>query len=93
MNPLDQLTLEQVLWAVPFLFVPHLAATLIYRKYSPGVATGLLLNIPFSIYIFQRTMHEGPLTQGWFWALLIAAPFVMVLITWLFLQIGKWIAG
>lgn len=40
--------------------VPHLVATLALRKYMPGTATGLLLNVPVGLYL----LHEA-LSQGW----------------------------
>ena len=38
-------------------FVPHLASTIVLRKYSPGLATGLFLLIPVnSIILYQSVM-------------------------------------
>ena len=38
-------------------FVPHLASTIVSRKYSPGLATGLFLLIPVnSIILYQSVM-------------------------------------
>ena len=33
---------------------PHLAATIILRKYSPGTLTGLLLNLPIGLYLIFK---------------------------------------
>jgi hypothetical protein len=68
---------------------PHLVTTLRFRKYSPGVITGLLLNIPFSIYLLQRAMQEGFLTWSVFWILLVIAPFATAGLALGSLQIGK----
>ncbi len=32
------------------VFIPHLAATIVLKRYSPGLITGLLLNLPSSVY-------------------------------------------
>ena len=72
--------------------VPHLASTLRFRKYSPGVFTALLLNLPFSIYLFQRAMQEGLVSWQLFWILLAIAPFATAILILLSLQFGKWIA-
>lgn len=68
---------------------PHLVTTLRFRKYSPGIVTALLLNIPFSIYLFQRAMWEGYLSWPLFWTLLVIAPFAMIFFAYTSLQAGK----
>jgi hypothetical protein len=70
-------------------FVPHLVATIRFRLYSPGVVTAVLITIPFSIYLFQRAFAEQILTWKQFWLLLGIAPFAMVALAYVSLQIGK----
>jgi hypothetical protein len=70
-------------------FVPHLVTTIRFRLYSPGVVTAMLITLPFSIYLFQRAFAEQVLTWSQFWLLLGIAPFAMVLMAYLSLQIGK----
>lgn len=70
-------------------FVPHIAATIRFRMYSPGVVTAILLTLPFSFYLFRRALAENLLTWTEFWILLGMAPFAMVLFTFVSLQIGK----
>jgi len=40
------------------VLVPHLLATLIMTRYAPGVVTGVLLNVPVSVYLLRRGIHE-----------------------------------
>ncbi len=40
-------------------FLPHLAATIILKKYAPGLITALLLNLPLSIIIITRYINAG----------------------------------
>jgi hypothetical protein len=40
-------------------FLPHLTATLLLKKYAPGLITALLLNLPFSIIIILRYIEAG----------------------------------
>jgi hypothetical protein len=40
-------------------FLPHLAATIILKKYAPGLVTALLLNLPLSIIIILRYIDAG----------------------------------
>lgn len=73
--------------------VPHLLSTLRFRMYSPGVITAILINLPFSYYLFQRALNGGFIIWTQFWVLLALAPFVTVLTALISLQIGKWLAG
>jgi len=70
-------------------FIPHIGATIRFRRYSPGVVTATLITIPFSLYLFQRALNENVLTWNQIWILLGIAPFAMVFFTLVFLQIGK----
>lgn len=70
-------------------FVPHLATTIRFRLYSPGVVTAVLITIPFSVYLFQRAFAEGILNWGQFWLLLGIAPFAMILLIVMSIRIGK----
>ena len=40
-------------------FVPHLVATLALRRYAPGTATGLLLNLPIGAALVAAAAAEG----------------------------------
>ena len=39
--------------------LPHLSATIILKKYAPGLITALLLNLPLSIIIIARYIEAG----------------------------------
>jgi hypothetical protein len=41
------------------VFVPHLAASVVLSQYAPGVISGVLLNIPVSVYLLRRGVKEG----------------------------------
>jgi hypothetical protein len=71
------------------VFVPHLATTIRFRMYSPGVITAILITLPFSYYLFQRALHEKIINWNQFWMLLGIAPFAMVSLAFISLQIGK----
>ena len=70
-------------------FIPHIATTLRFRMYSPGVITAVLLILPFSFYLFRRAFAENILTWTQFWIMLGIAPFAAVIIALTSLQIGK----
>ena len=47
---------------------PHLAATLVMRRYMPGTATGVLLNLPLGCLLLQRAVAQdwvSPNTLAW----------------------------
>ena len=70
-------------------FLPHIAATIRFRMYSPGVITAVLIIIPFSFYLFYRAFHENILSWTQFWIMLAIAPLAMIIIAFTSLQIGK----
>jgi hypothetical protein len=73
-------------------FVPHLATTIRFRMYSPGVITAMLITLPFSYYLFQRALNENIINWNQFWMLIGIAPFAMVIFAFIALQIGKALA-
>ncbi len=73
-------------------FIPHLLTTIRFGLYSPGLVTALMITLPFSFYLFRRALTENLLTWGQFWVLLAIAPFIMVLLAFGSLQIGKALA-
>jgi len=40
------------------VFFPHLIATIILKKYAPGLITGLLLNAPLGLYILFKNINK-----------------------------------
>ena len=38
---------------------PHLIATIVLKRYAPGLVTGLLLNLPFGIVLIQKGLAAG----------------------------------
>jgi hypothetical protein len=70
-------------------FIPHIATTIRFRMYSPGVITAVLFILPFSCYLFQRALEENLLTLTQFWILLGSAPLAMVIFALVALQLGK----
>ena len=70
-------------------FVPHIATTIRFRMYSPGVITAVLIMLPFSFYLFRRAIAENILSLNQFWIMLGIAPFAVGIIAVVSLQIGK----
>jgi hypothetical protein len=70
-------------------FIPHIATTLRFRMYSPGLITAIVIVLPFSFYLFRRGFYEHILTWRHFWMLLGIAPFAMMIMTFLSLGIGQ----
>ena len=70
-------------------FVPHIATTIRFRMYSPGVISAVLIMLPFSFYLFRRAFTENILNWNQFWIMLGIAPFATAIIVLLSLQIGK----
>lgn len=92
-QPIGYLLVLEIQMALGFnAILPHLLTTLRFREYSPGVVTAVLINLPFSVYLFQRGLREGILGSEQVWAMLAFAPFVTVLAAFVSLQVGKRLA-
>jgi hypothetical protein len=44
-------------------FVPHLAAAIVLRRYAPGLATGLLVNVPVTAWLLHLSYAQGHVTM------------------------------
>jgi hypothetical protein len=55
----------QIALAIPALMAvnggTHLAQTLFLRDYSPGTVTGIMLNVPLAILLYQQAIRAGRL--------------------------------
>ena len=70
-------------------FVPHIGTPIRFRMYSPGVISATIMMLPFSFYLFRRAFDEHILNWTQFWIILGIAPFAVVIIAFISLQIGK----
>jgi len=65
-GPRSRLTALAVWLQAMFLlnvFVPHLAATLWLRRYTPGVVSAVLLNLPLSWVVLRAALREGVVSR------------------------------
>lgn len=91
-QPIGYLIVLEIQMSMAFnAIIPHLLSTLRFRMYSPGIVTAVLINLPFSFYLFQRALAEGSIVWAQFWVLLVLAPLVTVLAAAVSLQAGKWL--
>lgn len=56
------------------VFFPHVASTIALRRYAPGTATALLLNLPITIALLQKAITENWIDLKLF---LVAGPLVI----------------
>ena len=59
------------------VFIPHLLATLLMRRYAPGTVTAVLMNLPISMLLLWYGFQEDYIRVSTF---LWAGPLVVVLI-------------
>ena len=45
-------------WILLISILQDLIVTIYFRKYTPGLLSTCILNIPFSAYLFYRTIHD-----------------------------------
>jgi Protein of unknown function with HXXEE motif len=75
------------------VFVPHVPAAFALGGYAPGLATAVLFNLPFSIYLFRRSLRESRVTsKGLIIMLLVALPLLLLSIRLLY-ALGASVAG
>ncbi len=60
------------------VFIPHIAATIVLRRYAPGLFTALVLNLPTTAWILVAAGKHGYITWDTF--LLWSAVFIAALI-------------
>ena len=71
----------------------HIGMAVLMRGYALGVVTALLVNLPFSIYLFRRALQEEWITQRnlvvlFLVGLVLHGPGLIAL-----LRVSGWIAG
>ena len=65
-----------LLWNV---FLPHVSAMIVLRGYAPGGVTALVVNLPFCLYLFRRSLIEQMLTRRQLGLALIVGLFLLVI--------------
>jgi hypothetical protein len=61
------------------VFVPHVPAAFVLGGYAPGLATAVIINLPFSVYFFRRSLRESHVTRrGLLIMLLVALPLLLL---------------
>ncbi len=71
-----------LLWNV---FLPHMSAMIVLRGYAPGGLTALVVNLPFCLYLFRRSLSEQMLTRTQLRLALILGLFLLVIVPLLLL--------
>ena len=59
----------------------HTLTALLLRSYVPGLVTAILINLPFGIYVFRRSIREGWISRYRAWQLVIIA--ILIHVVWL----------
>jgi len=71
--------------------VPHLASTIILRRYSPGVITGLFLLIPVNSIILYQSVTLGQIKLPDLMFSILAVSIVLLSLLPLFFKIGEYL--
>jgi hypothetical protein len=70
----------------------HLTTMVVVRSYTAGVATSLLVNLPFSVFLFQRAIRERWIGLAGFLLLIPAAAVIHVPVLFGFLYVSGFIS-
>ncbi|WP_226793629.1 HXXEE domain-containing protein [Bacillus sp. B1-b2] len=68
---------------------PHLVATVLMKKYAPGLLTGLLLNIPINLFIIYQMLAENLILWKELVVSTVVIGFLILLLIPLLFKIGK----
>ncbi len=68
---------------------PHLIATLVLKRYAPGLVTGLLLNLPFGLLLVRQALSHGAALLYLVISALLITVIMLALINLLFKIGGK----
>jgi len=71
------------------VFVPHVAATLVYGTYTPGIATAIFINLPLMSYLVFLSLHEDWIAGGSALVFAIAVPLSIAGIIPILFLIGR----
>jgi hypothetical protein len=66
-----------LLWNV---LLPHVPAAVLLRGYAPGVLTAVAINLPFALYFFRRSAHDGALSSRQIRVALVAGLLLLVIV-------------
>lgn len=58
--------------------LPHLVASLMKHSYSPGVGTGMLLNLPLGVLLIHEQLREGAASPVAFWRTAVSYALLLV---------------
>jgi hypothetical protein len=83
---------EQTIWAyllfggavamLANVFVPHLPATLVFRQYTPGVVTAVLLNLPAMSVLLWLALRDGWVSGMKAMSYALSVPLVLAVSIW-----------
>jgi hypothetical protein len=70
-------------------FVPHFAATILQKRYAPGLLTGLLLLVPINAIILEQALSAKILTWSELGISTIVVGGILLALLPLLFRIGK----
>lgn len=71
------------------VFFPHLISAIYLKKYSPGIVTGLLINLPLVLLIFRSIYNSQKMSFGQIGFSIIIGGLIGIVLAVLFLKIGS----
>jgi hypothetical protein len=82
-----------VLAMVLNVFIPHVLATVFMRRYMPGTATAIILNLPFGLLYLSHAFSERRIElHVFYWAGPVVVVGILASIPILFFWGRKWLA-
>jgi len=63
-------------------FIPHIAATVRYSKYTAGVVSGLFILLPAAVFILVTVYSSQLLSRRVFWVTVVSGPVIGIAMLW-----------
>ncbi len=74
---------------VAFLILGHVAQTVFFRRYTPGLITALLVVLPYSLYGFHRLFTANLISGDSFMTSILVGALLFVPLILVASQLGK----
>ena len=71
------------------VFIPHLLGAIYLKKYTPGLITGLLINLPLTIHILSSLIKSNKVEIKQMTLFIIVGCVLGSALAFLFIQVGK----
>ena len=71
-------------------FIPHILASIVLKSYTPGVVTGILLNLPVAVYLIVAGFNELKISKKEFVLSSFGVTLVLMVLIPILFKLGEY---